>query len=298
MKTRLVHFLTGVLAAGALAFTGSANAQNGNCCNNDCCDFDGSVYAELLIWDTCQDLRYATSGSTTNLFLDSDWDLGFRVGAMVAASDDWDLGVDFTYFNSSAKASSTASVTSVLASTALTDYSIRTELDYMILDALVSRKCCVCEKMVLRPYGGFRAFWTKQDIRETGDDGVNDHTSTADYDMDAYGLMAGVEFEWCAFGPLTLVLKSETSLLNGSLDATTNLDQEGANTTETSKSDCRAVFGPTNSVGLDYEDSMCDWEYGIRLSYEISNWIHVDNPLDDNNDLGVHGFNVQFRVQF
>jgi hypothetical protein len=305
MKTRLVQFVTGMMAAAAISWSGAANAECNNGSYNDCCcDYSGSVFAELLVWDICGENVWAqtTSGTTTTSHqIDYDYELGFRLGGVWNATDDWDLEVVYTWYENDQSASASTTYDSAFFTANPTSGSTRVDFEYNTLDILIGKKCCICEDMVIRPFIGFRGAWVDQEINETpavGGGFIANDKGHWKSEVDAYGLRSGLDFEWCAFCNLTLVGKFGGSLFYTEEDVRRTVIENGVTSSFKTNECCTALFNYDTSVALDYEDCVCDWNYGLRLGYEFNHYVHLENYYSTQDSVSLHGVFLQGRLEF
>jgi len=341
MRKLIGGFLTTIFAVGMLHVTGYA-VDNDNGWSDVCCEQEEGFFLQVegLIWKACRTgLDYALGVNVCDGLQDGrvhvlsfDWHVGVRaVLGYRLDCDRWDMRVDYTRFHVEA----TGSVSDPSAGEpslrptrfhpffgggdkSAEKLSGKFDLGYDIVDVLLRHSFCPCPSFELRPYGGIRGLFVKEDL--TIDVAGSNYISAAadrilwSNDHKAAGLRGGVEgfYHICGdfsffgdFGGSIVVGKPETRYINNKSNVSYNL----VDIFESRR--CMVSCSYDAAAGIMWERCCGDTVVALSIGYELHKWntmasqrryfnpahygIGTDTALAS---LGFHGAFIRGRVDF
>lgn len=178
---------------------------------------------------------------------------------------------------------------SVIASRAATSAEGWATLDYDVLDFTLSRRFLMdCPQQVnFTLFGGLRYAKIDQTLGIAYVDSVNSVSAeiTNPIKLDAYGIRAGGQLDWNAYGCWSLFARGAVSALAARVDANfRETDVTGTGTTtpvNVSERYYQAVPGIETAFGIAYERN--NWELGF--GYEMAIWGNVGERRDFVDDV-------------
>lgn len=154
-------------------------------------------FGDVLYWQATEpvDWTMTASGSSTDQVvafknLDYHFAPGFRVGMGLGRESDWGLSLSYTRFHTDTEATAAGKVTPVFLGNRLAlslndpphfdSGSIRSVIDYNVLDLDIGKSFCPVESLQLRPVLGLRGAWINQ---------------TFDTEFQGTGSLLGIQFQ-------------------------------------------------------------------------------------------------------
>ena len=362
MKKLIGGFLATIFAVGMFNFVSVYAQDNGNGWANGCCEQEEGCFlqADALIWKACRSgLDYALEVDTTSGLqngrvhaLSFDWNVGFRAALGYRLDcDRWDIRLVYTRFHSDV----TGSVTDCSLATgtgadlnqpiffqtryhpyidpntngedpigAFEKASGKFELGYDVVDLLLGHSFCPCPSFELRPYGGIRGMFLKQDL--IIDYKGNDFAATGDRvvwasDLNAFGIHGGTEVYYHICGDFSLYGNFAGSVVVGKPDGhqkqttTDTINRTTPPSTWTldifEAENCLMSCGYDAALGIMWERCCGDTVVALTVGYELHQWNTITEQRRYYNcshygissdmvapGLGFHGAFIRGRVDF
>lgn len=297
------------------------NLNLGGCFNysGDCGLFLGGSF---LYWTACQNhLDYAVDdtddfddveviGPGHRHFLDYNNDFGYRVWIGTRWGDCWSLRLVYTHFDIEARDSvdrtdkegiflrptmfHPASSLKIYQDNSNVFHTGRADkangtnhLNYDVLDALVSKPCCLCDAFLFRPYFGVRYLWLDQKLRVSyeGQDfqpKPNEGRVIFDSEYDGIGLHIGTYYDVDLCNCFGLYFDFGGSLIAGEASNhhketywRETLSHERVDI-DVKECECSCLPGYNLGLGLTYENTICGcWCFIARIGYEMNHWFNT-----------------------
>lgn len=266
--------------------------------------------------------------------MEFDWDPGFRLGlGWNTPHDGWDLGVNWTWFQTKAKQNVNVNSDHILLSTdtyplaqagidGYRSLSSNWRLHLNLLDLNLGREFFVSKWMTLRPFVGLRSGWIFQNMNETYGEATPVVSQTGTYmkrkcNFWGIGPRAGLDTQWGLGYGFSLFGNASAALLYGFYESTnyqTQVFSGSSNDAVSNTNSVRVGRAITElSLGVRWDtmfgDDRC--HFGIQAGWEnlmffgqnqFSHFIGTSNNagsyVSNQGDLTIQGWTLSGRLDF
>lgn len=266
-----MKFFIKILMIAFLCSITTLSAQN-DCPRQDpCCEYEFSVYGQFLYWDIGvnrgSDIATFAASSTDYLTLGSDYQPGYRVGA-IAMTSCWALEVRY------ASLKSNKSLTGFSVDSTGDRAIFKNEIDYSVLDIMLGKPITFkCIRGSILPYVGAKLAWINQET-QTETFVVNPVRVDYTNDFSGYGGNVGSKLSlklWNCCIPTSFIADVSCAFLKGRYKAS-NQSSDPGNVGE--YDDAYALLCvPRFYVGLDCDLFTCNcFNSQLTIGYEAQFW--------------------------
>ena len=267
-----------------------------------------------------------------------DWNWGFRLGLGLNSShDDWDVLLQWTYWRTCGRGNFSVGQDEAIypiqghPARTFSQFCRKMESDwkmrYDLLDLDVGRKFYVSHCLSLRPFGGLRSAWIKQDLdiayKEIPPNVQNPISPNTQHDVDksdrfyGIGIRGGLDLQWnLCYGfsiftnPAASVLYSYHSVKQDEFASGDGCEKTPLFSIQNFYHLGNVIFDEQIGLRFDWTSCNCCYHIGLDLGWELhfhhgqnQFMVFTDSAMDgkfvsNQGDLNVQGYFLKVRFDF